>query len=232
MPDVKVQIIKEKVVPGHRLGRHVEHDPQSRAFMAGTAQILPEVRHLRHCPPFDQGDLGSCTGNAMAGVLMTEPYWQAGRTLVEADAVQLYEDATLLDKVKGAYPPEDTGSSGLAVAKAAVKKGYLTGYAHAFGKDHALGALTLRPVWIGINWYDSFDQPLPTGECTLSPNAGIRGGHEVEANGYVSGGSGQLWCVQSWGPTWGGLGDGTFWFSFATFERLLAEDGDVTFGRV
>ena len=67
------KIIKETAGAG-RLGRHVEHDPQSRAFSAGTAAIKT-VSYKRHGAAFDQGELGSCTGNAMAGVLMTEPFW-------------------------------------------------------------------------------------------------------------------------------------------------------------
>src|SRR5882672_8003142 len=105
------KIIREREGAG-RLGRHVEHDPRSRAFSAGTAAIK-SVRHKRHGKAFDQGELGSCTGNAMAGVLMTEPLWIRGRNLAEADAVALYKTATRLDSVPGTYPPNDTGSSGL-----------------------------------------------------------------------------------------------------------------------
>jgi hypothetical protein len=73
------KIIIEKPGPG-RLGRHIEHDPQSRAFSVGTAAVKT-VTYKRHGKPFDQGELGSCTGNAMAGVLMTEPLWVPGRDL-------------------------------------------------------------------------------------------------------------------------------------------------------
>ena len=65
------RIIVEKPGAG-RLGRHVEHNPQSRAFSVGTAAVKT-VTYRRHGKAFDQGELGSCTGNAMAGVLMTEP---------------------------------------------------------------------------------------------------------------------------------------------------------------
>ncbi len=122
------KIIRERAGAG-RLGRHVEHDPRSRAFSAGTAAIK-SVRYKRHGNAFDQGELGSCTGNAMAGVLMTEPLWIRGRNLTEADAVTLYKAATRLDKIPGKYPPDDTGSSGLAVMKAAVKAKYIAGYSH------------------------------------------------------------------------------------------------------
>lgn len=226
MADGDVVELAERVVAGQRLGRHVQHDARSRNYPAAVAPIA-DVKHVRHGLPFNQGDLGSCTGNAMAGALMTSPYYTAGRSLAEAAAVQLYEQATHFDRTKGIYPPDDTGSTGLAVAKAATKDGYISAYSHAFGLQHALGALTLAPVITGINWYTSFDEPLSTGECPLTADATVRGGHEIELFGLDEENR-QIWAYQSWGRTWGGLHNGTFWFSYTTFEQLLAEKGDVT----
>lgn len=223
------KIIKETPGAG-RLGRQIEHDPRSWSFSAGTAAIKT-VSHKRHGKAFNQGDLGSCTGNAMAGALMTDPIWVRGRNLTENDAVALYEAATRLDNVPGAYPPKDTGSSGLAVMKAAVKAHYITGYAHTFSLDQLLGSLVLTPGILGINWYDSFDAPQPDGECRLLPSAKIRGGHEVELFG-VDATKQRVWCYNSWGPTWGGRKNGTFYFSWKTLGRLLDEKGDATFPRV
>jgi hypothetical protein len=228
MTKVKTKIIKEK--PGvHRLGRHVEHDPQSRAFSAGTAAIKT-VMYKRHTAPFDQGDLGSCTGNAMVGVLMTEPLWVPGRNLTEADAVKLYKAATKLDSIPGNYPPNDTGSSGMAVMKAAVKAKYIAGYAHSFSLDQLLGSLSLSPGILGITWYTSFDAAKPDGECPLTAGAKVRGGHEVQLIG-IDVKKKRVWCINSWGPTWGGLKNGTFYFSWKTLEELLNQQGDATFPR-
>jgi hypothetical protein len=228
--DMKIitKIIKEKEGAG-RLGRHVEHDPQSWAYSAGTAAIKT-VTYKRHGKAFDQGALGSCTGNAMAGVLMTEPFWRSGRTLTEADAVALYKAATRLDNVPGQYPPTDTGSSGLGVMKAAVKAKYIVGYAHTFSLDQLLGSLTMRPGILGINWYSSFDNPKADGECPLTASAKIRGGHEVLLFG-LDASKERVWCYNSWGPTWGGKKNGTFYFSWKTLRRLLNEQGDATFPR-
>ena len=46
-----------------------------------------------------------------------------------------------LDEFPGQWPTQDTGSSGLAVAKAGVTLGYLQGYDHGFGVDHTASAL-------------------------------------------------------------------------------------------
>jgi len=222
------RIIVEKPGAG-RLGRHVEHNPQSRAYSVGTAAVKT-VTYRRHGKPFDQGDLGSCTGNAMAAVLMTEPLWVPGRNLTEDDAVALYKAATRLDNIRGKYPPTDTGSSGLAVMKAAVKAKYIVGYAHSFSLEQLLGGLSVKPGVMGINWYDSFDSPKPDGECPLTPGAKIRGGHEVQLFG-IDVKRKRVWCYNSWGPTWGGRKNGSFYFSWKTLKRLLAEDGDATFPR-
>jgi hypothetical protein len=219
---------RNSIVPELRLGRHIEHDERSKNFPAERAPAPKSVMYQRHCAAFDQGHLGACTGNAMAGLLMTTPYWTPSRNFTEKDAVRLYSLATQLDNVPGAYPPDDTGSTGLAVAKAAKKDGYVTSYQHAFGLDHLLGALSLKPGILGIHWYTSFDTPKPDGECPLTPSATIRGGHEVEMFG-LDVAQRRVWCYQSWGPTWGGLKNGTFWFSFDTMTRLLAEHGDATF---
>lgn len=207
-----------------RLGRHVEHDERSRAFsVAPRLTPLRSVQWPRHCDAFDQADLGSCTGNAMAGALMTGPLYVHGRELTEKDAVALYASATKLDTISGHYPPEDTGSSGLAVAKAAKRAGYIKEYKHAFGTNSALSALTLGPIIIGIGWYEGFDEPQGS-DAELVISGDVRGGHELVLDG-IDVKSGLVKGTNSWGVNWGNRG--RFSMSFGTFKRLLAERGDV-----
>lgn len=54
----------------YSLGRIVQHDPRSLAFVAATAP-LKTVTHRLSGQVLDQGNLGSCTGNAMAQALNT-----------------------------------------------------------------------------------------------------------------------------------------------------------------
>jgi hypothetical protein len=213
---------------GGRLGRHIEHDERSRMFPSAQAPVLVTTMHKRHVPPWDQGDVGACTGFAEAGMLMTEPIVQPAWNFGPKDALRLYSQASHLDGFPGAWPPFDTGSSGLAVMKAAVKDKYLTSYTHTFALPELLGALGLTPGILGISWYSTFDTPLPTGECVLGAGAVLRGGHEIEAFG-INVELKQVWCYQSWGPTWGGLKNGTMWFSWDTMARLLAEHADASF---
>lgn len=205
------------------LGRFVEHDERSWNFQAERAPALVSVLHHRRSKPFDQGQLGSCTGNAMTGLLDTAPFTHSH--LGERTALKLYEYATTVDSDPGSYPPDDTGSSGLAVAKAAKHYGYITKYSHAFGLQHALAALALAPVITGMNWYDSFDQPGPDGLITITPDASVRGGHEVEVLGLDVDAQTVRIC-NSWDTSWGDAGYCTLGWS--DWDRLLSEQGDVT----
>ncbi len=217
----------EIVIPGKRLGRHVEHDERSRCFSSPVTGPIVSRSWARHCAPFDQSkprDLGSCTGNALIGLMMTEPFYVPGRVLTEADAIALYSEATRLDKIPGHYPPEDTGSSGVAVAKAAVRRGYFTNYRHAFSLQAALVALGRAPIIIGIDWYEGFDAPSGVdGRVTIGGQ--VRGGHEIEVLASDVGKKLVRFC-QSWGTGWGDHGYGTM--TFDTLARLLEQHGDAT----
>jgi hypothetical protein len=228
--------IPEHVVPGKPLGRHVNHDPRSLAYLVPERDpaTLASVRHTRHIPVLNQGDLGSCTGNAAEGALGTSPFfetlfgWFAGNT-AEADeqqAVTLYGEATKLDDYPGQYPPDDTGSDGLSVAKVCKNAGLISGYRHATSLTAALSALAEQPVIIGINWYSSFDEPNPvTDLIRLDRGAYLRGGHEVVLD-ELNVDEKLVWLTNSWGGSWGGHGRACM--SWDDFGRLLGEDGDVT----
>lgn len=224
-------VIPEEKVEGKRLGRHIEHDPRSRDHAFGAVvhpHQLVSVRHRRYGQTFDQGDVGSCTGNAAAGAINTIPIHHAHAiALKEYEAVQIYELATSLDDIPGQYPPDDTGSSGLAVAKAAQQKKYISSYKHAFSVEEALTALQIGPVIIGINWYETFDEPDDTGLVKIGGQ--VRGGHEIELLGYhaqVIVDDSMLELENSWGPGWGKRG--RFFFTVGTFRQLMAEQGDAT----
>lgn len=233
---------------GVPLGRHVEHDPRSLAYAAGVlpkAAIQP-VDWTRRIPVLDQGQLGSCTGNAGVGLLGTDSAARRGLTSVtitaaaakasrgrftagehvldEAFAVALYSLASVLDSVPGQYPPEDTGSSGLGVGKALQALGLAVSYSHAFSVAALDSALQSGPVMIGIPWVESMFTPTPDGRILVDPGSGAAGGHEIELNRYTS--SGSYWVTNSWGPCWGI--DGSGYLTRADLTWLLAHDGDVT----
>ena len=234
MATVKKRHIDEQ--PGRgRLGRHVRHDSRSLAYLVEAAAVstLTSVRHERYIPVLDQGDLGSCTGNAALGAVGTgalylalndspsQP-WATNEKADEVLAVSLYSSATHLDDADGAYPPDDTGSDGLSVAKAA---GLISGYQHATSLEAALTALAAGPVITGVNWYDSFDEPDGNGQIAIVKGAQVRGGHEFVVDALDV--EHQLvWFTNSWGIGWGV--EGRACMSWDTWGRLLKEEGDVT----
>ena len=221
--DIVREQLDEHVVPGRRLGRHIAHDPRSRAYPAPEAPAVGHVVHATHGLPLDQGNLGSCTGNAAVGLLATEPFF-TGHQPTEAEAVDVYSQATHLDGVRGVYPPTDTGSSGLAVMKALHKAGLVAGYAHCFGLDHTLRTLTLQPVIVGVGWREGMDTPDPaTG--VVRATGQIRGGHEFLLYG-VDTRARHVLAMNSWGVGWGR--HGTFRIPWADLDALLADRGDAT----
>lgn len=219
--------IDEQIVEDKRLGRHVLHDPKSFAWPYIPRSIdrpIHSVHHRHFGGVLDQGNLGSCTGNAAVQALNTKPLHRlATHTLKEEEALNLYSLATSLDPWPGEYPPDDTGSDGLSVAKACQQQGYIIEYRHAFGIDEALRALIERPVITGVNWYEGFDNPDDRG--FVKKEGQIRGGHEFVVVGYNDTDK-YVEAINSWGRNWGLKG--RFRMSVDVWNELLQEDGDVT----
>ena len=226
MGDVKMvrkHLPERHPVHGKRLGRHVLHDPRSKGYRAKEAVRVRSVQHEAIGLPLNQGTLGSCTANALCGALNSAPFNRGGRRFREREAVRLY---TLETELEGKpHPPHDPGGSGLMVCKAAKQLGWITAYTHAFGIEHALRALTLRPVITGVNWYESFYDPDPDGHVKIAPHAKVEGGHEFLVDG-IDLRNQLVWCWNSWGKSFG-VG-GRFCMTFRTWDRLLRQSGDVT----
>lgn len=219
------------------LGRFKQHDPDSihYAVPVWPRAAVKSVDWTRRAPIFDQGDLGSCTGNAGAGLVGTDASGYTGATSVslagnvlpvdESFALQVYSLATQLDEFSGAYPPDDTGSSGLGAAKALVKLGLSSLYQHAFSLDALNTALQRGPVMIGIEWLNSMFEPKSDGTIPVTRNSGVAGGHEFVVSAYDA--SAQTYRMDnSWGTSWGMQGSALF--RAVDLKWLLSQDGDVT----
>lgn len=226
-------------LPHHsRLGRRVNHDPRSRAFpVAPTATTLTAVRHKSYIDVLDQGQLGSCTGNAGVAAVYREPFVNAPAFSYsvwpypgnETGAVKLYSDATRIDPFPGTYPPNDTGSDGLSIAKVLKSAGVISGFLHAFTVQSALLQLMTTPLITGITWYNSMFYPNEVGVLVVDANSGVAGGHELCVDQYIPPAGSDPAFVggpNSWGPSWG-LG-GRWYMSVDDWAGLLADDGDVT----
>jgi hypothetical protein len=226
---VYVERLPEQVVPGKRLGRNVRHDSRNRLYAHRRQdRQLTSQMWSRQIPILDQGNVGSCTGNFMVGALGTDPLFgalpQGHPALDETLALKIYSAAEVLDG-DGPYPPQDNGSTGPSVDQVAKTMGLIAGYTHGFSLADMLDALEDGPVGMGSNWYDSMDSPDSSGLVAVSANAVIRGGHEFLARGKDVD-SKLVHFDNSWGTGWGI--NGSFSMSYATVERLLGEQGDVT----
>lgn len=210
-------------------GRVVEHDERSRAYgiVVSPTAAPKTVLWSHHAPVLDQGQVGSCTGNALAQLINTDKFANSrlkhAGFLTETDALALYSQATRLDNIPGSYPPSDTGSSGLAVAKAGVAQGYLSSYKHAFGFDQLLIALQSQPVIVGTEWTAAMEDPNSRG--FIRPTGQVVGGHEYLVLGADVAGQ-FITILNSWSDQWGVKGRA--YIRFADFRSLLAAQGDVT----
>jgi hypothetical protein len=235
---VVVRPIPEDVKRGKRLGRFVEHDERSRDHRAAKAPKrvgYKDTMHTRRVPAFNQGNTSSCTFQAGAGVVLTSPFRQ-DLTRAEYRACRNpqyrldgYKLATTLDEFEGEEPQVE-GSSGNGAMKAMRQLELITGWKWAFGYDEMVRALMLGSVAVGVNYYDSMDNPRKSdGRVFITPGAYIRGGHEMQVKGFKVVGRGPLELVfrlpQSWGPDFGD--NGYIEMDGRTMDRLLQEQGDV-----
>ena len=220
-PAVYHHRLPERPIPGRALGRHVHHDERSKAypFHAGPTSALKSIRHKRHVGVYNQGDVGSCTGNAGAGSLSTAPFTHR---YTESKALKLYSAAEVIDG-DGPYPPNDNGSSGLSIAKVCKSEGLIGSYSHCFSAEAVYTALQTGPVMVGVNWLTGFDNPTADGQMIYKGSS--RGGHELCMD-EIDVENQRVWICNSWSSSWGI--EGRAWWSFADFAKVLADQGDAT----
>ena len=234
----------EVVHEGMRLGRNMWLDGRSLAHMVengveAMSKPIGSKEWERVIVILDQGNLGSCSGNAGTGALGTQPFYDAaGKSVLpaaadasalEAFAVQLYSDATVVDGYPGTYPPDDTGSSGLAICKVLKKRGTIRGFTWARSAYGFLQLLQRGPVLQGMPWHEAFFQPDANGFIDADPSwpsSKVAGGHEVEAIGVEVDAKDAFNSVvlyaNSWGTTWGDAG--RFRMRLRTYEQLTGVD--------
>lgn len=217
-----------------RLGRHVRHDSRSLFYLVRAQDIstLRSIKHESYIPTLDQGNLGSCTGNAATKCIATGLFWKTITGLIlsttdtfqnEDYAVGVYSDATTIDPYNGSYPPTDTGSDGLSVAKVLQKRGIISGYQHATSLEAVLTALSQQPVIVGTEWHEDMFNPDLNGRVHITGN--VAGGHEYCLD-ELDVENKRVWIHNSWGDGWGQ--EGRAWISWDDLGTLLAADGDCT----
>ena len=212
-----------------RLGRQIVHDPRSRAFPFGATVDTTtwRSRTVRVYDPLPNPNqtIGNCTGCAKATQLNSVGNRVSGVVLKMSDADRIYSLATTLDPWAGSYPPDDTGSSGLAAAKAAQQLGLGGAYRWLFGGANEVVQAVMegRTVNVGTMWYYSMFSPWRSGNDPIgivAPAGQPAGGHEWTVRGYDV--DRDLVLGRCW---WGEFRD--FWIMREHLDELLHDDGDA-----
>lgn len=231
-----------------------DHRDHIYAAPPAVLTALPPKADLRpECPAvYDQGDLGSCTANAIAGAIQFDQLKQKlpnpflpsrlfvyyNERVIEGTVTQ-DSGAMLRDGIKaiasdGVCPETEWR---YAIDKFAVKPSedcYKTALEHkALRYSRVVQTLSQMkgclaagyPFTIGFTVYDSFesDAVAKTGEVPMpSPKETAQGGHAVLVVGYDD--EAQRFTVRnSWGPDWGIKGYFTIPYAYLT-DSNLADD--------
>ena len=234
----------------HKIKRYgwVPDTPDYRDLTyAAPAATLPPKADLRpQCPPvYNQGNLGSCTGNSIAGAIQFErmkqdltPNFVPSRLFIYYNerviegTVSSDNGAAIRDGIKtvatlGACPEPQWP---YVISKFAVKppakayKSALTDRAVQYQRvsrslDQMKGCLASGyPFVFGFSVYDSFESAAvaKTGVVPMpKPSEKLRGGHAVLAVGYDDS-SGRFTVRNSWGASWGMAGYFTMPYEYLT----------------
>jgi hypothetical protein len=144
----------------------------------------------------------------------------AGTVLDMKVAHALYTSATENDPFPGTWPPDDTGTSGLASAIAAQKLGLGGEYRHIFtGAD---GVIEMIMIGFGVSvgtWWTS-NMMTPNSRGFISPTGFVVGGHQYLAHGYDVEKDAVL--ISCW---WGPIRD--MWIKRTDLNDLIMDDGDA-----
>lgn len=183
--ELTVQRVPQKF---NLLGRQLVHDPRSKAFptrvaidkskwITKTVRIYDPSKNPNQCH-------GECTGCAKSMEMNAVGNRVMGVVFNMDGAHKFYGLATKLDPWEDEWPPTDTGSSGLAAAKAAQQLGVGGEYRHVFGGADEVVQLIQegRVVNVGTWWYA--DMFYPTTKGIIAPTGNQVGGHQYIARGY------------------------------------------------
>lgn len=228
-------------------------DHRYAAPMAVLSKLPASVDLRPKCPPvYDQGQLGSCTGNAIAGAIQfgrrkakQKPDFVPSRLFIYYNerviehTVNTDAGAQIRDGIKCAvnqgacnektwpYNIAQFTKQPPAAAYQEAKKYQVTSYSRVTQTLSQLKGCLANgyPFVFGFTVYESFEsqQVAQTGVMTMpAPKEKVVGGHAVLAVGYDD--ASQSFIIRnSWGPGWGQKGYFTMPYAYIT-ESNLADD--------
>jgi hypothetical protein len=208
-----------------RLGRHVVHDERSRNFTLARTAIdrstwKDKAIRLYEPIPNPNQTVGCCTGVAKASQFNAIGNRKTGVVLNLYNAESIYSLASSIDIWEGQWPPTDTGSSGVASAKAAQQLGLGGGYYWEFGGADGIVQQIMRGrvMSVGTRWdYKMFDRDS---DNRIHLGGQTAGGHQWVARGYDVD---RDWVLgRCW---WGEFKD--FWIARTDLGTLMEDWGDA-----
>jgi C1A family cysteine protease len=228
-------------------------DKRTRKFSRAPVALPAAVDWTTKLPPcYDQGELGSCTANAIAGALQflqaaqNEPLVMPSRLFIYYNerlmegTVDSDAGAEIMDGIKSinsqgfcsedewAYDPNAFAITPTDACYANAAKDLLLQYLSVDNTvlDDLKAALVQGPVVGGFSVYDSFESVAvaATGMVPM-PNLeteSVQGGHAILVTGYDQ--ASQLFRVRnSWGPWWGLAGNFQIPFAYFTDPNLASD---------
>lgn len=242
---------------GHRLNWRPDlPDHRDHLFAAhhvvNVAALPPSVDLRPKCPPVvDQGELGSCTANALVGALgflhggpaaipASRLFVYYGERVIEGDVKQdagaeIRDGVKVLNKLGAPaealwpYAPAKFAKRPPAKAFTAAKKQTVSSYQRITSHDERMQCLADGfPFVLGFSCFASIDsdEVAKTGVLPMpGPKDKVIGGHAVVAVGYDR--NAQTYLIRnSWGSDWA-LG-GYFTMPFAYVDDTLLSDDHWT----
>jgi C1A family cysteine protease len=230
-----------------------DHRDLTYSAPAQFLMALPTMVDLRpDCPPvYDQGQLGSCTGNSIAGAIQFEQMKQKMNSCVPSRLFIYYNERVIENTVnsdsgaqirdgmkvvaKQGAPPETDWPYDIskfaekppAKAYTDAAKNKVTSYQRVTRSlSQFKGCLASGfPFVFGFTVYDSFESAAvaQSGHAAMpQPGEAVAGGHAVVCVGYDD--QNQWFIVRnSWGDTWGMKGYFTLPYQYL-LETNLSDD--------
>jgi C1A family cysteine protease len=231
-----------------------DHRDQTYAAPAQFLTALPTSKDLRaHCPPvYDQGQLGSCTANAIGGAIQFEQMKQGIKDFmpsrlfiyyneralegtIDSDSGAMIRDGMKVVAKQGACPEDPDWPYDIArfrdkpshkAYQDAAKNQVLLYQRVNRSLNQMKGCLASGfPFVFGFTVYDSFEsaQVAHTGHLNMpQPGEAVVGGHAVLAVGYDDQHH-YFFVRNSWSDTWGMKGYFTIPYPYL-LEPNLSDD--------
>jgi C1A family cysteine protease len=230
-----------------------QRDHLYAAPVTALKALPPSVDLRSQCPPvYDQGNLGSCTGNGIAGALQFErmkqnltPAFNPSRLFiyynerviehtVNSDSGAMIRDGIKTVAKQGDCPEDNWPYDISKFADKPPPICYREALQYKAVQYQRLVQNLIQmkgcladgyPIVFGFTVYDSFESPdaTKTGVIPMpAPNENVLGGHCVVAVGYDD--TQQRFIFRnSWGAGWGQQGYGTMPYAYLTDPNLASD---------